>query len=269
MHTNTGTMEYHFIRVEVRNGVQVVTLNRPEVLNSFHLPMARELQDALGVAAADDHIRAVLLTGEGRGFCAGQDLAAISIDGDSRTDIGETVRAQYNPVIRALRRLAKPVVCAVNGVAAGAGANIAFACDIVLASTEASFIQSFSKIGLIPDSGGTFFLPRLVGVARATGLALLGGRLSAGEAKEWGLIWETCEPGALLSCAMEMATSLASQPTRGFGLTKQAFNEALMNDLDTQLDLEADLQADAGRTADFAEGVAAFRARRPPVFRGQ
>lgn len=262
-------MEYHYIRVEVKDGVQVITLSRPEVLNSFHLPMARELQDALSVAAADDHIRAVLLTGEGRGFCAGQDLAAVSIDGPAPTDLGETVRAQYNPVIRAIRRLEKPVVCAVNGVAAGAGANLAFACDLVFASTDASFIQSFSRIGLIPDSGGTFFLPRLVGLARASGLALLGGKVGAAQARDWGLIWETCEPAALMPRAMEVATSLATQPTRGFGLTKQAFNESLMNDLDAQLDLEADLQAEAGRTSDFAEGVAAFKAKRPPVFRGR
>jgi 2-(1,2-epoxy-1,2-dihydrophenyl)acetyl-CoA isomerase len=262
-------MEYQFLRVEVKDGVQVITLNRPEVLNSFHLPMARELQDALGVAAADDHIRCVLLTGAGRGFCAGQDLAAVSLDGETPFDGGETVRAQYNPIIRAIRRLEKPVVCAVNGVAAGAGANIAFACDIVFASTDASFIQSFTKIGLIPDSGGTFILPRIVGLARASGLALLGGKLGAPEAKEWGLIWETCEPSSLMSRAMEVASTLATQPTRGFGLTKQAFNESLMNDLDTQLDLEADLQAEAGRTADFAEGVTAFRAKRPPVFRGR
>ena len=262
-------MEYHYIRVEVKDGVQVITLSRPEVLNSFHLPMARELQDALSVAVAHDHIRAVLLTGEGRGFCAGQDLAAVSIDGPAPTDLGETVRAQYNPVIRAIRRLEKPVVCAVNGVAAGAGANLAFACDLVFASTDASFIQSFSRIGLIPDSGGTFFLPRLVGLARASGLALLGGKVGAAQARDWGLIWETCEPAALMPRAMEVATSLATQPTRGFGLTKQAFNESLMNDLDAQLDLEADLQAEAGRTSDFAEGVAAFKAKRPPVFRGR
>ena len=262
-------MEYHHIRVEVKDGVQVITLNRPEVLNSFHLPMARELQDALGVAAADDNIRAVLLTGEGRGFCAGQDLAAVNIDSEPKDDLGDTVRAQYNPVIRAIRRLDKPVVCAVNGVAAGAGANIAFACDLVFASTEASFIQSFCRIGLIPDSGGTFFLPRLIGVARATGLALLGGKVGAAQAKDWGLIWETCEPAALMPRAMEVAASLATQPTRGFGLTKQAFNESLINDLDAQLDLESDLQAEAGRTEDFAEGVAAFRAKRSPVFRGR
>ena len=263
-------MEYHYIKVEIRDAVQVITLSRPEVLNSFHLPMAREVQDALAVAAADDAIRAVLLTGEGRGFCAGQDLAAVNMDnGTPEPDLGETVRAQYNPIIRAIRRLEKPVVCAVQGVAAGAGANIAFACDLVFASTEASFIQSFCRIGLLPDSGGTFFLPRLVGFARATGLALLGGKVGAAQAKEWGLIWETCEPAALMPRAMEIAASLATQPTRGFGLTKQALNESLMNDLDAQLDLEADLQADAGHTADFAEGVAAFRAKRSPVFRGR
>ena len=262
-------MEYHHIKVEVKGGVQVITLNRPEVLNSFHLPMAREVQDALAVAAADDAIRAVLLTGEGRGFCAGQDLAAVSLDDLPKSDLGETVRAQYNPIIRAIRRLEKPVVCAVNGVAAGAGANLAFACDLVFASTEASFIQSFCRIGLIPDSGGSFFLPRLVGLARASGLALLGGKVGAAQARDWGLIWETCEPAALMPRAMEVAADLATQPTRGFGLTKQAFNESLMNDLDAQLDLEADLQGEAGRTTDFAEGVSAFRAKRPPVFRGQ
>jgi 2-(1,2-epoxy-1,2-dihydrophenyl)acetyl-CoA isomerase len=263
-------MEYHHIKVEVKDAVQVITLNRPDVLNSFHLPMAREVQDALAVAGADDAIRAVLLTGQGRGFCAGQDLAAVNFeDSKPNPDVGETVRSQYNPIIRAIRRLEKPVVCAVNGVAAGAGANIAFACDLVFASTEASFIQSFCRIGLIPDSGGTFLLPRLVGLARATGLALLGGKVGATQARDWGLIWETCEPAALMPRALEVATSLATQPTRGFGLTKQAFNESLVNDLDAQLDLEADLQAEAGRTSDFAEGVAAFRAKRPPVFRGQ
>jgi 2-(1,2-epoxy-1,2-dihydrophenyl)acetyl-CoA isomerase len=263
-------MEYRHIRVEVKDGVQVITLKRPEVLNSFNLPMAREVQDALAVAAVDDAIRAVLITGEGRGFCAGQDLAAVPLDAtEPQPDLGETVRAQYNPIVRAIRRLEKPVVCAVNGVAAGAGANLAFACDLVFASTEASFIQSFCRIGLIPDSGGTFFLPRLAGFARASGLALLGGKVGAAQARDWGLIWETCEPAALMPRAMEVAASLATQPTRGFGLTKQAFNESLMNDLDAQLDLEADLQAEAGRTADFAEGVAAFRAKRSPVFRGR
>jgi 2-(1,2-epoxy-1,2-dihydrophenyl)acetyl-CoA isomerase len=261
-------MEYRFIAVETTDGVQKLTLHRPEVLNAFHLPMAREVQDALSVAAADDAIRAVLLSGEGRGFCAGQDLASVSVE-DPKDDVGDIVRAQYNPIIRAIRRLEKPVVCAVNGVAAGAGANLAFSCDIVIASSEASFIQSFCRIGLIPDSGGTFLLPRLVGLARASGLALLGGKLSATQARDWGLIWEVVEPAALMPRAIELATSLATQPTRGFGLTKQAFNASLMNDLDAQLDLEADLQAEAGNTEDFVEGVTAFRAKRSPVFRGR
>jgi 2-(1,2-epoxy-1,2-dihydrophenyl)acetyl-CoA isomerase len=263
-------MEYRHIRVDVRDAVQFITLNRPDVLNSFNLTMARELHDALTVAAADDAIRVVLLTGEGRGFCAGQDLAAVPLEeGAPPLDLGETVRAQYNPIIRAIRRLEKPVVCAVNGVAAGAGANIAFACDLVIASTDATFIQSFIRIGLVPDSGGTFLLPRLVGLARASGLALLGDKLTASDAREWGLIWETCEPAALQGRATEVALKLATQPTRGFGLTKQALNASLVNDLDSQLDLEADLQAAAGRTEDFLEGVAAFRARRPPVFKGR
>lgn len=263
-------MEYHHIRVELSDGVQAITLNRPEVLNSFNLAMARELQDALAVAAADDAIRAVLLSGAGRGFCAGQDLAAVRLDDPANPpDLGQTVRAQYNPIIRAIRRLEKPVVCAVNGVAAGAGANLAFACDLVFASTEATFIQSFSRIGLVPDSGGTFLVPRLAGLARASGMFLLGGKVSAAQAREWGLIWETCEPAALMPEALKVARDLATQPTRGFALTKQALNASLAHDLDAQLDLEADLQASAGRTADFAEGVAAFRAKRAPDFTGR
>ncbi|HSA56483.1 MAG TPA: 2-(1,2-epoxy-1,2-dihydrophenyl)acetyl-CoA isomerase PaaG [Gemmatimonadaceae bacterium] len=261
---------YAFIRFETGDGVGELTLNRPDVLNSFHLDMAREVQDALGQAVADDAIRAVLLTGAGRGFCAGQDLAAVPLGDDvPLPDLAETVRAQYNPIVRVIREIPKPVVCAVNGVAAGAGANLAFACDIVLASTEASFIQSFSRIGLVPDSGGTFFLPRLVGLARASGLALLGDRLSALQARDWGLIWDVVEPAALLSRAREVARYLATQPTKGLGLTKELLNASLQNDLDAQLEFEARLQAEAGWTDDFLEGVRAFREKRKPVFRGR
>lgn len=262
-------MAYRFITYETDGGVAVLTLNRPDVLNSFHLDMAREVQHALARIAEDDAVRAVLLTGEGRGFCAGQDLSSVPIiPGEPMPDLADTVRAQYNPIIRAIRELPKPVVCAVNGVAAGAGANLAFACDIVLASSEATFIQSFARIGLIPDSGGTFFLPRLVGFARASALALLAEKITAAQAREWGLIWATCEPAELMPSAREMAAALAEQPTRGLGLTKQALNASLTNTLDAQLDLEADLQSHAGRTDDFLEGVVAFREKRKPRFRG-
>lgn len=261
---------YDFIRFETRDGVAALTLNRPDVLNSFHLDMAREVQDALSHVESDDGTRALLVTGEGRAFCAGQDLAAVPLgDDEPLPDLAETVRAQYNPIVRTIRELPKPVVCAVNGVAAGAGANLAFACDIVLAASDATFIQSFSRIGLVPDSGGTFMLPRLVGLARATGLALLGDRLPAPLAREWGLIWDVVEPGELMTKARALASHLAAQPTKGLGLTKQLLNASLLNDLPTQLELEARMQAEAGWTDDFLEGVRAFREKRKPVFQGR
>jgi 2-(1,2-epoxy-1,2-dihydrophenyl)acetyl-CoA isomerase len=250
-------------------GVLRITLNRPDVLNSFNPDMAREVQAALMRATEDDAVRAVLLTGAGRAFCAGQDLAEVTLEGDRPPDIGAIVRAQYNPIIRAIRKLPKPVVCAVNGVAAGAGANLAFACDIVLASSSASFIQSFSKIGLIPDSGGTFFLPRLAGFARASALMLLAEKISAAQARDFGLIWQVCEPNELDSVASALASQLATQPTKGFGLTKEALNASLANDLDQQLDVEEELQRQAGRTEDFAEGVRAFLEKRRPEYRGR
>jgi 2-(1,2-epoxy-1,2-dihydrophenyl)acetyl-CoA isomerase len=250
-------------------GVLRITLNRPDVLNSFNPAMAREVQAALSRAAEDDAVRAVLLTGAGRAFCAGQDLAQVTLDSDRPPDIGAVVRAQYNPIIRAIRKLPKPVICAVNGVAAGAGANLAFACDIVLASSSASFIQSFSKIGLIPDSGGTFFLPRLAGFARASALTLLAEKISAAQAREFGLIWQVCEPNELDATATALATQLATQPTKGFGFTKEALNKSLANDLDAQLDVEEELQRQAGRTDDFTEGVRAFLEKRRPEFRGR
>lgn len=258
-----------FILTETDQNVARITLNRPEVLNSFNRQMAAELRDALAAAASDSAVRAVLLTGAGRAFCAGQDLAEPMPRADGgELDLGETVRESYNPVVRAIRKMEKPVVCAVNGVAAGAGANLALACDIVIASSEASFIQSFAKIGLIPDSGGTFFLPRLVGLARATAMMMLGEKISAARALEFGMIYQVSEPVALMEAAMNTAKSLAAMPTRGLGLTKRALNASIGMCLDTQLDTEEELQRLAGQTRDFAEGVAAFKEKRKPVFTG-
>jgi 2-(1,2-epoxy-1,2-dihydrophenyl)acetyl-CoA isomerase len=251
------------------DGVAKLTLNRPDVLNSFNRGMANELVDALAQIAADSSVRAVLLTGAGRGFCAGQDLAEAAPNDAPLPDLGDIVRDSYNPVIRAIRKLEKPVVCAVNGVAAGAGANLALACDIVLASREASFIQSFSKIGVIPDSGGTFLLPRIVGLHRATVLTMLADRVSAEQAREWGMVYEVCDPETLVERALAVARHLSTQPTRGLGLIKRGFNRSLGIDLDDQLDFEEELQREAGRTADYAEGVRAFLEKRKPAFVGE
>ncbi len=265
----TLRMSSDLVLRETSHGVLVLTLNRPDVLNSFNLPMAQALQGALAHAAADDGVRCVLLTGAGRGFCAGQDLASVPLDAATALDLGDTVRAQYNPIIRAIRGLEKPVVCAVNGVAAGAGANIALACDLVIAAAESSFIQSFCKIGLIPDSGGTWLLPHLVGMARASALMLLGDKLPATTAAEWGMIYQVVPGAELRERAMTLATQLATQPTRGLGLTKRAMNAAMEQGLSAQLDTEAELQAIAGRSRDFKEGVQAFIEKRKPVFTGQ
>ncbi|MDQ3995438.1 MAG: 2-(1,2-epoxy-1,2-dihydrophenyl)acetyl-CoA isomerase PaaG [Gemmatimonadota bacterium] len=263
-------MAYQFIVFGAEHGVATITLNRPDVLNSFNMPMAAELQHALQAAAEDGGIRAVLVTGAGRAFCAGQDLAeAAPADGSPAPSIAEIVRRTYNPTVRAIRGLEKPVVCAVNGVAAGAGANLALACDVVLAADTASFVQAFSKIGLIPDTGGTFFLPRLVGLARATALAFFGDKLPAADAEAMGMIYRVVEAARLLDEARAVARRLATQPTRGFGLTKRAFNQSLANDLDAQLEVEAELQAEAAGTADFAEGVRAFLEKRQPTFAGR
>ena len=257
------------ILTAMEGGVLRITLNRPEVLNAFNLDMGRQLQQALDAAEADATVRAVLLTGAGRAFCAGQDLASVTLDDPSNLpDLGNVVREQWNPIIRRIRALGKPVVAAVNGVAAGAGANLALACDIVIASSSASFIQSFVKIGIIPDSGGTFFLPRLVGTARAAALMLLGDKVPATTARDWGMIWQVCEPDALMETASALASHLASQPTRGIALTKHAINASVTNDIVAQLDVEEVLQRDAGRTGDFVEGVNAFLQKRRPVFTG-
>ena len=257
------------ILAELRDGVLVLTLNRPEVLNSFTRAMARALQAELKRAADDPVIRAVLITGAGRGFCAGQDLAEALPDGDGpMPDIGEFVKAGYNPIIRGIRHLEKPVICAVNGVAAGAGANLAFACDITIASETATFVESFAKLGLIPDTSGTFFVPRLAGPQRATGMFFLGDKLTAERAKEWGLIWDVAPHDVLFERAFGLAATLATQATRGFGLTKRALNASFGNSLDAQLEVEAEAMHEAGKTADYEEGVRAFLAKRKPVYRG-
>ena len=262
-------MAYSFILADIESGVMKITLNRPDVLNSFHLQMAQELHHALDVARAEKSVRAVLLTGSGRGFCAGQDLSAVPLEGAGKLDLGAIVKQTYNPVIIAIRKLDMPVVCAVNGVAAGAGANLAIACDIVIASESASFIQSFSKIGLIPDTAGTFFLPRTLGLPLAAALMMTGDKISATRAAEIGLIYRVVPADQLEAEAMKLATALAQMPTRGLALTKRALNESMANDLEAQLELEEDLQREAGRTHDFEEGVAAFKEKRAPVFRGE
>lgn len=248
--------------------VATVTLNRPDKLNSFNEALHRALRAALEEIEADPAVRAVLLTGAGKGFCAGQDLSDRNVAADRPLDLGATIETYYNPLVRRLRALEKPVVCAVNGVAAGAGANLALACDIVLAARSARFIQAFCKIGLVPDSGGTYFLPRLVGEARAKALALLGEPLSAEQAEAWGLIWKAVDDDRLQAEAMALAQRLAMGPTMGLGLIKRALNASFANDLDRQLDLERDLQREAGGSADYREGVAAFIQKRQPVFRG-
>lgn len=262
-------MAFEFISVAKSDGVDTITLNRPDVLNSFTLGMAHELQRALADAESSSETRAVLLTGAGRGFCAGQDLAEVlPKDGGPMPDISEVVRASYNPIVRAIRTIEKPVVCAVNGIAAGAGANLAFACDLTIAAEEASFVESFSKLGLIPDTSGTFFVPRLVGMQRATGMFFLAEKIPAARAKEWGLIWDVVPLAGLMNTASALARTLAAGATRGFGLTKRALNASFASTLDAQLETEAQAMQEAGRTADYEEGVRAFLEKRKPVYRG-
>jgi 2-(1,2-epoxy-1,2-dihydrophenyl)acetyl-CoA isomerase len=251
-------------------GVLYVTLNRPDKLNAFNPEMHKLLREALEEARDEPDVRAVLLTGSGRGFCAGQDLSQRNVSADAAPiDLSVSLGSNYNPLVRRLRALPKPIVCAVNGVAAGAGANIALACDIVLAARSASFVQSFSKLGLVPDSGGTYFLPRLVGSARAMGLALLGERLSAEDAERWGLIWKAVDDDRLVGEATRIAQTLAAGPTKGYGLIKKAMQASAGNSLDSQLDLERDLQREAGFSEDYREGVAAFIQKRKPRYQGK
>jgi 2-(1,2-epoxy-1,2-dihydrophenyl)acetyl-CoA isomerase len=263
-------MTYESILHESAGGVARVTLNRPDRLNSFTARMHGELRDALAAVRADTSARVLLLTGAGRGFCAGQDLSDRAVaPGDAPVDLGASIEANYRPLVLALRSLPMPVVCAVNGVAAGAGANIALACDLVVAAKSASFIQAFCKIGLIPDSGGTFFLPRLVGTARAMGLSLLGDKLSAQQAADWGLIWKCVEDADLAPTVDALLAQLAQAPTRGLVATRRALHASSHATLEAQLDLERDLQRELGNSADYREGVAAFLAKRAPQFTGK
>ena len=250
------------------DGYAVITLNRPDKLNSFTKAMHVALRAAFSEAANDPACRAIVLTGAGRGFCAGQDLQERSFE-NGPPDLGASLAENYNPLVMAIRTAEKPVICAVNGVAAGAGANVALACDIVIAARSAKFIQAFSKIGLVPDAGGSWFLPKLIGEARARALAILAEPVTAEQAVECGMIWKTVDDADLMPTAEAMARDLATRPTRSFALMKKAFLASSGNSLEEQLALEAELQREAGRTEDFRAGVEAFRAGAKPVFKGR
>jgi 2-(1,2-epoxy-1,2-dihydrophenyl)acetyl-CoA isomerase len=249
------------------NGVGYITLNRPDKYNSYNRDMAMALQGYLDDCEKDDEIRCIYLTGSGKGFCAGQDLSEAT--NPTPEEFGKIVEENYNPTILRLRTIEKPIIAAVNGVAAGAGANLALACDIVVAAESASFIQAFSKIGLIPDSGGTFFLPRLVGMQRAAALMMTGEKVSAADAVAMGMIYKCYPDNDFESHSKKMAGSLAQMPTRGIGLTKRLLNRTFSNDLQQQLGMEKEVQMQAGSTHDFREGVQAFLEKRKPVFKGK
>lgn len=263
-------MAYRHILFEIADGVARLTLNRPDKLNSFTRAMHEEVVQALALSSADASLRVFVLTGAGRAFCAGQDLSEPAVaPGSAAADLGEIVEKYYAPLVLALRALPMPVICAVNGVAAGAGANLAFACDIVLAARSASFIEPFCKLGLMPDTGGTYFLPRLIGSARAMGLALLGEKLSADKAEQWGLIWKSVPDEELADQTTAMARHFAGAPSKGLASTKRALQASAANTLQQQLALEAGMMSELGRSLDYQEGVAAFSARRTPQFKGQ
>ncbi len=250
-----------------QNAIAVIKLNRADKFNSFNKEMALDMQQALDDAANDKDIRCIYVTGEGKAFCAGQDLAeAMDANGPGIENI---VRKHYNPIIKKIREVEKPVVCAVNGVAAGAGANIALACDVVVAGASVSFIQAFSKIGLVPDSGGTFFLPRLIGLQRASALMMLGDKVAAADALQMGMLYKVFDDAVLQDEAMKIAVTLSQMPTKGIGLTKKLLNQSMFSTLDKQLEAEGDLQVAAAKSYDYNEGVNAFLEKRKPVFKGE
>ena len=256
------------ILFERAGAVATITLNRPDKLNSFTRAMHAELRDALTMVETDRGIRALVLTGAGRGFCAGQDLADLSFEPGAMTDLGELVEHNFNPLIRRVQALPIPVIASVHGAAAGAGASLALACDIVLAARSASFLQAFSKIGLLPDSGGTWLLPQRIGMARAMGLALLADKLSAETAEQWGLIWKCVDDSALAAETTQLAQHLAAQPTKALGMIKAALHASVNHSLDTQLEMECAMQRELGQSADYAEVVNAFLQKRAPRFVG-
>ena len=263
-------MNYNTIHFSIQAGTATLILSRPESLNSFNQEMHEEVRAVLAEIRDNATVRCLLISGAGRGFCAGQDLNDRLVAGDDDPpDLGDTIELHYNPLIKSIRSLKMPVICAVNGVAAGAGANIALACDIVLAARSASFIQAFCRLGLIPDSGGTWFLPRAVGLPRAMALSMLGDKINAAQAEQWGMIWRCIDDENLMDEARALAGHLASQPTKGLALIKKALQASMTNNLDEQLKLEKELQRLAGRTKDYCEGVAAFFEKRQANFSGE
>ena len=256
------------ILLKIEKNVAFITLNRPEVFNSFNREMALGLQDIMDNCAADSNVRAIVLTGNGKAFCAGQDLKEVTTP-DLNPGFKKILEEHYNPIIQRIRSINKPVIAAVNGVAAGAGANIALACDVVIANENASFIQAFTKIGLIPDNAGTFFLPRLIGFQKASALAMLGDKVSAKEAERIGMIYKYVPSEEFNDTIEKIAFKMAQMPTKALGMIKQLFNRSLTNDLESQLEMESKYQIEAAESEDYAEGVAAFIEKRQPNFKGK